>query len=260
MLREVKFFLNKIRGFLNENANTSTFVEAINNRKYLYIYYSGDDTIMTGYRIIKPYVIGATGAGNTVLRAWETEGNSDSFYGLSRTRRKDHEYFYSDGKEVPGWRLFRVDKITSVYPTGRSFRNEPLPRLYNPNDKQMVGGIIASVEKTQKRVDVKDKSKLDDPSVVKYKGGKDREVTKKDIEELYDLVRKVKKRRPSDYVVYYDENDDLNVVTEKTKHRVPEENIVGNLRELYLSMVQPKRPDDRFHKQKRSELEREIGK
>jgi acyl-CoA synthetase (AMP-forming)/AMP-acid ligase II len=51
-----------------------------------------------GYRIIEPLCVGVhKDTGNLVLCAWETEGSS-----FSREKK---------GNPIPGWRLFRVDKI-----------------------------------------------------------------------------------------------------------------------------------------------------
>jgi hypothetical protein len=58
-----------------------------------------------------------------VLRAWDDSGASHTGY--------------KGEQPLPGWRLFRVDKILSFKPTGETF-NEPKPG-FNPNgDKGMV--------------------------------------------------------------------------------------------------------------------------
>jgi hypothetical protein len=71
--------------------------------------------------------VGYSKAGNLVLRAWDREGAS-------------HTATIGE-KPLPGWRLFRVDKIFTYKPTIDNF-NEPRPN-YNPNgDKSMTRVIL----------------------------------------------------------------------------------------------------------------------
>jgi hypothetical protein len=65
---------------------------------------------------------GGGGAGNTVIRAWEREG-------ASFTAQKGEQ-------PLPGWRLFRVDRIGSFNLNPTETFDSPRP-LYNPNDKGM---------------------------------------------------------------------------------------------------------------------------
>ncbi len=96
----------------------------------VFIYYNGDETINRGYRTIEPFVIGVSTAGNVVLRAWQQNGATDT--GNAPKRPND---------EIPGWRLFRLDGITSMAKTLRKFDgNRP---NYNPKDKQMTQIIMA---------------------------------------------------------------------------------------------------------------------
>ena len=78
-------------------------------------------------REIEPVCLGYSKAGNLVLRAWDFEGASHTAY---------------KGKQpLPGWRLFRVDKIMSFKPSNEKF-NQVRPG-YNPSgDKGMVRVII----------------------------------------------------------------------------------------------------------------------
>jgi hypothetical protein len=65
-----------------------------------------------------------------VLRAWDEEGASHTAY--------------KGEQPLPGWRLFRVDKIQSFRPSGDKF-NQPKPG-YNPRgDKSMTRVIINAV-------------------------------------------------------------------------------------------------------------------
>ena len=95
MLVEAKIIFDKIKGLrhlLNEGVGEKDITDAIDNREYLYIYYNGDDNVEKGYRTIKPMVLGKTGAGHLVLRAWQDKGRSQSLgVNAKRTPRVNHE-------------------------------------------------------------------------------------------------------------------------------------------------------------------------
>lgn len=63
------------------------------------IYYKGEvsGVVEDGYRNVRFYALGTNETGNMVARAWMTSGKS-------RKGRKDPSL-------VPGWRLYRVDRI-----------------------------------------------------------------------------------------------------------------------------------------------------
>lgn len=63
--------------------------------------------ILNGIRIVEPYTVGVNENGETYLRAWLIRG-------VSRTGR-------INPRLVPGWRLFRVDRINSISPTLQKF-------------------------------------------------------------------------------------------------------------------------------------------
>ena len=91
------------------------------------IYYDGDDDgnyTGKGLRVIEPFCYGTSKKGNAVIRAWDREGAS---------------YTGSKGEQpLPGWRLFRVDRMGSYSVNPLENFTEPRP-LYNPDDKGMVG-------------------------------------------------------------------------------------------------------------------------
>ena len=65
-------------------------------------------------RTIEPHLLGRTTAGNLAIRAWQLGGGSVSQKGL------------------PGWRMFRLDRMTHVEVLDISTK---APReAYNPND------------------------------------------------------------------------------------------------------------------------------
>jgi predicted DNA-binding transcriptional regulator YafY len=95
---------------------------SIKNKNIVTIYYDGDDNGGKGLRVIEPFCYGVSKAGNAVIRAWEREG-------ASYTAQKGEQ-------PLPGWRLFRVDRIGSYNFDPRQNFTEPRPQ-YNPNDKGM---------------------------------------------------------------------------------------------------------------------------
>ena len=101
-----------------EAVNRSEIIRAIDNRNICTIYYEGDTISNPGYREIEPYVYGLSKKENPVIRAYQLEGKTDT------------------SENMPGWRLFRVDRMVDFINSGDIF-NEAKP-LYNPNgDKDM---------------------------------------------------------------------------------------------------------------------------
>ncbi len=93
--------INNLKYLVTEAASLDSIQKSIGAKNLVSIYYDGDeDSTSTGkgYRIIEPVCLGThKDTGNLVLCAWETEGSS-----YSRGKK---------GNPIPGWRLFRVDKI-----------------------------------------------------------------------------------------------------------------------------------------------------
>ena len=106
------------KGIILEAVNRSQIISAINNRNVCTIYYEGDTINNPGYREIEPYVYGLSKRENPVIRAYQLGGKSDT------------------PENMPGWRLFRVDRMVDFVNSGDIFE-EPKP-LYNPNgDRDM---------------------------------------------------------------------------------------------------------------------------
>jgi len=110
---------------LREDYNTtmSMLKNSIDNKFVCTIYYKGEQRglVDDGYRYIEPYAVGVNEKGNTVLRAWLLRGKS-------RRGR-------IDPKQVPGWRLFRIDRISSI---ASSLQKFTVPRKgYNWDDSGM---------------------------------------------------------------------------------------------------------------------------
>jgi predicted DNA-binding transcriptional regulator YafY len=116
-----------LKGLICEIASVDSVVNSIKNKQKVVIYYDGDEPGGRGLREIEPVCLGTSKAGNKVLRAWDEEGSSHTAY--------------KGEQPLPGWRLFRLDKILSLKPTGENFI-EMKPN-FNPNgDKSMTSIII----------------------------------------------------------------------------------------------------------------------
>ena len=118
---------NTVKSLILEVASIDSIIDAIKKKHKVVIYYDGDEPGGRGLRQIEPVCFGYSKADNPVLRAWDEEGASHTGY--------------KGEQPLPGWRLFRVDKILSFKPTVEKF-NQPRPG-YNPNgDKSMLKVIM----------------------------------------------------------------------------------------------------------------------
>ena len=122
--------VNTFKSLLLEIANLDDIQKSIREKTVVTIYYDGDIPGGKGYRRIEPVCVGYSKANNLVLRAWDLDGASHT---------------NTTGEQpLPGWRLFRVDKIFTYQPTNDSFTE--VRDGYNPNgDKGMTKVIINAV-------------------------------------------------------------------------------------------------------------------
>lgn len=118
---------NTAKSLILEIAAVDSIVDAIKNKKVIVIYYDGDEPGGRGIRQIEPVCLGTSKAGNKILRAWDDEGASHTAY--------------KGEQPLPGWRIFRLDKILSIKPTGEVY-NTPKPNYNFNGDKSMVSVII----------------------------------------------------------------------------------------------------------------------
>lgn len=278
MLTEINILFDNVKNFrrklLSEGVNQSSMVDAINDHKIVYIYYAGDDTVQPGYRTIKPFVVGThKKSGNPVVRAWQDAGSSDSYNNIkyhnwANAKRQDHEYHFDHkGRMKPGWRLFRLDKIVSMLPTGEQFKPENIINnnrgvKYNPNDKDInvVKAIQPSSEKT---IDVDGTDSIHEPDTTAAKvdksafddqtskfqrffkaGRRTRQATKDEIENLFKINQKIKKKPARKMWVVQNEKGDMILKDENQKSKIPSDSIVGNLKDLYNKFVVPDRKYD----------------
>ena len=115
------------KNLILEVASIESVINSIRNKNRVIIYYDGEEPGGRGLREIEPVCFGYSKRGNPVLRAWDLEGAS-------------HRGFKGE-KPLPSWRLFRLDRIMSLTPTGNNFET-PRPN-YNPiGDKSMNRVII----------------------------------------------------------------------------------------------------------------------
>ena len=119
--------ITTFKSLLTEVASLGDIQDSIKKRIVVTIYYDGDIPGGKGYRRIEPVCVGYSKAGNLVVRAWDIDGAS-------------HTDSIGE-KPLPGWRLFRADKIFTYQPTSDTF-SEVRPN-YNPNgDKSMERVIL----------------------------------------------------------------------------------------------------------------------
>lgn len=116
-----------LKSLICEIASVEGVVDAIKKRQKVIIYYDGDEPGGRGIRQVEPVCLGTSKAGNKILRAWDDEGASHTAY--------------KGEQPLPGWRLFRLDKILSIKPTGEVY-NTPKPGYNFNGDKSMVSVII----------------------------------------------------------------------------------------------------------------------
>ena len=279
MLSEFKILLENIRHFrqlITEGVSDQTIVDAINDHKYLYIYYKGDNTVETGYRTIRPFVLGVNTSGNLAVRAWQDKGRSDSLRPDSPRNRLGHEHHTdTDGKTKAGWRLFLVDNISSAYPTGVKFNDKNgqvmIPPGYKEHDADMTGGIIASISANPEReIQARNDSGMTAtqqkvPRYEKFKNANinNRKITKKDVLGLYDIATRVMKKSINRFFVSIDDQNYYYLQDKNIKPKFPQNAIVGDLDALYDKYVrkptigQPEK--DKYFKQEIDKLAKDTA-
>ena len=110
---------NSLKSLILEIASVDSVTDSIKNRQVVSIYYTGDEPGGKGLRVIEPVGFGLSKRNNPVIRAWQRLGVSDS------------------PDNIPGWRMFRLDRIKTFTVLDERF-TEPKPN-FNPNgDKDLV--------------------------------------------------------------------------------------------------------------------------
>lgn len=119
--------MNTLKGLINEVASIQDAQNSIKFKNVITINYDGKE-YGKGYRDIEPVCLGYSKSGNLVLRAWERQGSSHSNK--------------VEGNPIPGWRLFRLDKILTYQLQGDKF-TEARPK-YNPNGDLSMSRVIVN--------------------------------------------------------------------------------------------------------------------
>jgi predicted DNA-binding transcriptional regulator YafY len=115
-----------LKTLILEIASIDSVQRAINNRNVISINYAGDKPGGEGLREIEPVALGRSKQGNLIVRAWEREGASHTAY-----KRE---------QPLPGWRIFKLDKILMFKPTGEIY-NQARPG-YNFNGDKSMSSVI----------------------------------------------------------------------------------------------------------------------
>ena len=121
---------NITKNLILEVASIESVINSIRNKNRVIINYDGEEPGGRGLREIEPVCFGYSKRGNPVLRAWDLEGAS-------------HRGFKGE-KPLPSWRLFRLDRIMSLTPTGNSF-DTPRPN-YNPTGDKSMNRVIINAK------------------------------------------------------------------------------------------------------------------
>jgi len=122
--------LTTFKSLLNEVASLNDIQDSIRKKIVVTVYYDGDEPGGKGYRRIEPVCVGYSKAGNLVIRAWDLDGAS-------------HTASIGE-KPLPGWRMFRADKIFTYQPTTDNF-TEVKPG-YNPNGDKSMERVILNAQ------------------------------------------------------------------------------------------------------------------
>lgn len=285
MLTEVKILFQNIKNFrylLKEGVGEKDIVDAINNHEWVYLYYNSEnDKKATEYRAIRLYVLGThKTSGKKVVRAWQ-DNPKNSWHFDNRPTRKDsknHDYWTDGEGNKPGWRMFNVDRIVKIIPTGKKFHDSNglvmIPAGYHEGGDDNMSSVDAYVStKNQPDFEYKyDKEfrgaemQPDDVNKAKWnsirRGNKNRKkITANDVIKLRDLASKFHKKSIGNYLIVIDDKDNFQLITIKDRERynIPDTAIVGDLPYLYDSLVGKKRPvDDRKYKQKLDKIKGEL--
>ena len=267
LLNEYILIKNNIKNLrvLNEWVNRNDVVDAINNNDVVYIYYAGDNTINRGFRTIEPYCLGIhKKTGNLVLRAYQQAGASDTKRNATR-----------EADKIPNWRLFRLDGITSFMKTFKKFDStNPRPK-YNPNDSDM-SKIFAAVNSDDRDIfKLTGVESIDEPdSIIKQKSFFDKQTGefrkfaspneelqfKKNISDLFGLVKYNRKQNPLNYIVV-NKNGKLWYDLAKNQKKYKPDDIIGNLDTLYrenLKLEPKQRLSKDFFRKQYDEFEKSI--
>lgn len=274
---EHKTIINNIKIFrknrlICEGIGEGDIRKYMENHQFVYIFYAGDGHNPRGWRTIRPYVLGTTQANNLAIRAWQDRGRSADY--MNRPTRQDseyHDYWIDslDNKEKPGWRLFRLDKIEQIYPTGQRFvdnkGNVIIPPKYNKaGDKGMTSIIFQVSTNKEPEIDVNLDPESTNLQIIQKKGKRDwgvfqnananrRKITPQEISNFKNIANKIIRKKAGDLMIVINNKNDFELVELKNINKVPQDAIVGNLARLYDMEVRQNQDSkaDVFHNNQR---------
>lgn len=243
MLNENHLIKDNIKSFrlLTESVDQKSIIEAIETHRVVYIYYQGDNTVNRGYRTIEPYALGThKTTGNLLLRAYQQAGASDTKGNATRSN-----------DEIPGWRLFNVEGISSWMPVNGNnsrFKDSVTPRpKFNPNDKALnviaaynpEGGINKTDSKGIGSIEEPNFQSKDDSIFNKqtqafkdFTNDSNKMQFKKNLTDLYGRVRFSRKQNPINYIVI-NNNGKLEYKSSGQENKYDSKNVLGNLDSLF---------------------------
>ncbi len=269
MINELKILFGNIRNFrlkplITEAVGDDVITNAINSHEIIHLYYDGDENTAKGDRYVRPYVLGSNKNGR-VLRAWEDRGASMS-YSLAH-RGEEHDFWYdNDGKIKPGWRMFRLDKVSHVYPTGRKFNNPDgtvmIPPKYNEGADKDMTGIIAYVSSKREPTFVP-RTPVERPEKGRYKrfvnaNAANRRIAADDVVKLYDIAKRVYHKASNRYIVAINDNNEYELIDVNQKNLIPKQAIVGTLPNLYDTLVNTKPIDKNIIDKRLNQVKSEL--
>jgi len=285
MINEVKILFDNIKNFrhlLTEGVGQDAIIKAIQNHEWVRLYYNANNEEgenATGYRIVRPYVLGTNDAGDTLLRAWQ-DNPKNSWHFDNRATRTDsnqHDYWTDSEGAKPGWRMFRLDRISSVYPIGKKFNDSNglpmIPAGYHEGGDDNMSSVIAYVStKTEPDFDMKYDKDIEvqavTPNDVRAKwdsirrGNKNsKKITPEDVVQLRTYASRVLKKSGERYLVVIDDQKNFQLITsnEKNKENIPDHAIVGSLPYLYDSMIKKNAPvDDKFFNDMKNKTQSDL--
>jgi hypothetical protein len=109
---------------LTESVTSDYINDAIDGKYRILINYDDEKYHATGSRLVEPYAIGYTSAGNLAFRGYQYEGDTV--------------------RGIPKWKLFRLDRVINFEPTKQKFNVEPRENGWNaePYNKEGDGSLV----------------------------------------------------------------------------------------------------------------------
>jgi len=276
MLSETKILFENIKTFrrlITEAVGQNDMVKYIENHEFIYIYYAGDGDNKRGWRTIRPYVLGTSPAdGGLLLRAWQDLGKSTSKSLNLRGNKHDYWTDNSDGKVKAGWRMFRLDKIEQLLPIGKKFNysngSVMIPPDYKEGSDKGMASIIAYVSTEKAPVPVSGATTPPPVQTGERVGKWDRfqranarnkKITPDDVMNLRNKVQKVLKEKIGNFIVAINDRNEFEVVRAENANNIPKAAVVGNLPNLYDTLVKQPVPTDSFFKTGSEKLKSQMG-